>query len=80
MPDPTLKGFDPDLLAIAAKLASCQPADIMALRLLADGSLVVVVSPGPKYTYTADQVRVVRAQLAPMPTYRAGKPTPAKKP
>jgi len=70
--------LDQDLLAIAAKLAGCTPADIMSLRLTPDGALVVVVQPGPKYTYTADQVRVVRAQLAPMPTYIAGKAKPKR--
>jgi hypothetical protein len=72
--------FDPDLLAIAAKLAGCTPADILSLRLTPDGDLVVVVNPGPKYTFTADAVRVIRAQLAHMPTYRAGKAKPANKP
>jgi len=52
------------LIALAARLADCQPADLLALHLTAEGNLIVVVRPDTKHTFTAEQVQVARDLLA----------------
>lgn len=49
---------------IACLLAGCQPADLIKVRLEPDGSLIVIVHPGPKFHYPPDLVILARARLA----------------
>jgi len=48
-----------ELLLLASTLAHCKPEDIMAAAHRPDGSMVVVVWPGPKFTYTAEEANQV---------------------
>jgi hypothetical protein len=63
---------DPELVNLAAKLTNSAPDQIMAAA-WRDDALVVVIQPGPKYIFTAQQIAdavpgtLLRAPLAPMP-------------
>lgn len=46
---------DPELVNLACKLASKEPDQIMAVA-WRDDALVVVVQPGPKYIFSAQQI------------------------
>ena len=56
--------MEPTLLEIAAAAAGVQPAEVMACGLRLDGSLAVVVWPGPKTVYPADVVSEITTRLA----------------
>lgn len=48
---------------VAAFLAATTPDKILACRELFDGALVVVVSPGPKFTFLPEEVENARILL-----------------
>jgi hypothetical protein len=47
--------IDPEFINLACRLANCQPQDLMAVA-WRDNELVVVVQPGPKHVFTAQQI------------------------
>jgi hypothetical protein len=47
--------IDPDVVDVACHLAHCKPEDLLAVA-ERDNTLVVVVQPGPKHVFTAQQV------------------------
>lgn len=50
-----------ELKQIAAVLAGVAETQVLKVRALEGGGLVVVVVPGSKFVYSADQVETVRA-------------------
>ena len=52
------------LVELAARLAGCAPAAVLACRRRPDGALVVVVWPGPKYVFEQALVEVAAATTA----------------
>ena len=56
MPDKlAYKAVDPELVDVACHLAHCKPEDLMAVA-QREGTLVVIVQPGPKHVFSAQQV------------------------
>ncbi len=51
-------------LQLACELAECRPDDLLATHLREDGTLVVVIRPGPKIVYAAQQVAAAAERLA----------------
>jgi hypothetical protein len=70
-----LKGVDPELITLACHMAHCAPADLMAVAWHDDGSLAVVVQPGPKHIFTAQQIFEARLDH-PVPQVVAEQPAP----
>jgi hypothetical protein len=48
---------------VAAALAGVPVADLLSIGPRPDGSLAVVVSPGPKHVYTAEQLALARLEV-----------------
>jgi hypothetical protein len=48
---------------LAAALAGVQLADLLAVAMREDGSLVVVVMPGPKFVFSAEQLAESRRRV-----------------
>jgi hypothetical protein len=44
-----------NLLTLAAKLANCKVEEIMSASRLPDGSMTVVIFPGPKHHYSLEE-------------------------
>jgi hypothetical protein len=69
-----LEGIDPEFINLACRLANCQPQELLAVA-WRDDELVVVVQPGPKHVFTAQQIfdagwrdgQLIRDQLNPRP-------------
>jgi len=73
MPD-----LDPELVNLACKLADTNPDQIMAVA-WRDDALVVVVQPGPKYIFTAQQIAdAIHGREAPRDRDREAKPKAKK--
>ncbi len=57
-----------EVYELAAAAQGCSLAEIMAAALLADGSLVVVVYPGPKYVFSPEVVARIAFRNEPIDT------------
>jgi len=51
-------------------LYGCEPQELMKVRELENGGLVVIAPTGQKFVYSADQVEKKREELKPRPAAR----------
>jgi hypothetical protein len=75
--DPAYLAFDPELVNLACHLAGCQPEDLMVAR-QQDDTLVVVVQPGPKHVYSAEQIAKAAKELHRRPGHAERASAPAE--
>jgi hypothetical protein len=75
---PAYQTIDPELVNVACHLAGCQPEQLLAVA-QRDDTLVVVVQPGPKYVYSAEQIAQAVKEMHHRPAHAAAEDAPPKK-